>query len=214
MKWLYNSPILQTVVSTLLRGLILSDFWEYIGCFLLASSILWLSTDDSFAEHHKYLDHSINFISLRCHFLISTDSFSLHPLQIVDSLAESYWINRHMPKDRPDFVDKMVMSDPSVLLSRAKIWTCSLGWKDINGTGHLPYCLRPEGRETITESTLPVTYSPSKKSTESDISLLRLQMNSRKFSPSPSRVSQEKDTSLLTAFRKKEWTLYCIHNEK
>lgn len=64
--------------------------------------------------------------------------------------------------------------------------------------------LRPEGRETITESTLPVTYSHSKQSTESDISLLRLQMNSKKFSPSPSRESQEKDTSLLNAFRKKE----------
>ena len=32
-----------------------------------------------------------------------------------------------MPKDPPDFVDKMVMSDPIVLLSRAKIWACSIG---------------------------------------------------------------------------------------
>ena len=54
MKWLYYSPIPQTVVSTLPRGLIISDFWEYIGCFLLASSILLLSTDDSFAEHRRF----------------------------------------------------------------------------------------------------------------------------------------------------------------
>ena len=54
MKWLYYSPIPQTVVSTLPRGLILSDFWEYIGCFLLAPTILLPSTDDSFAEHRRF----------------------------------------------------------------------------------------------------------------------------------------------------------------
>ena len=107
---------------------IVDSFAEHRRFFCWAPTILLPRTDDSFAEHHKYLGQSINFISKRCHFLISTDSFSLHPLQIVDSLAESYWINRHMPKDRPDFVDKMVMSDPSVLLSRAKIWACSIGW--------------------------------------------------------------------------------------
>ena len=115
-------------VYWLLPFSIVDYFKKHRRFFCLESSILLESTDDSFAEHHEYLDQSINFISKRCHFLISTDSFSLHPLQIVDSLAESYWINRHMPKDPLDFVDKMVKSDPSVLLSRAKIWACSIGW--------------------------------------------------------------------------------------
>ena len=90
--------------STLPRGLILSDFWEYIDCFLLASSLLLKrivdsfalhrrffclestllleSTDDSFGKHREYLGQSINFISQRSLFLISTDSFSLHQLKL------------------------------------------------------------------------------------------------------------------------------------
>ena len=42
--------------------------------FRLESTILLESTDDSFGKHREYLGQSVNFISQRCLFLISTDS--------------------------------------------------------------------------------------------------------------------------------------------
>ena len=178
MKWLYYSPIPQTVVSTLPRGLILSDFWEYIGCFLLASSLLLLSTDDSFAEHrrffcwaptillpstddsfaehHKYLDHSINFISQRCHFLFQRTLFLF-----------INWNSRMLGKSRTESTDTC----QKTLLILLTKWSCRtrvfcwaaqrhglalLDERTSMGRG-ISLSLRPEGRETITESTLPVT---------------------------------------------------------
>ena len=38
--------------------------------FCLAPTILLLSTDDSFAEHREYLNHSINFIVRGCHIFV------------------------------------------------------------------------------------------------------------------------------------------------
>ena len=61
---------------------IVASFKKNRRFFCLESTLLLESTDDSFAEHHEYLGHSINFISQRSLFLISTDSFSLHQLKL------------------------------------------------------------------------------------------------------------------------------------
>ena len=60
---------------------IVASFKKNRRFFCRAPTILLESTDDSFAEHHEYLGQSINFISKRSHFLLSTDSFSLHQLK-------------------------------------------------------------------------------------------------------------------------------------
>ena len=101
--------------------------------FCLESTLLLESTDDSFGKHREYLGHSINFISPRSLFLISTDSFSLHQLKLQTAWQKSYWINRHLPQDPPViFVDKTVISDmlnSGDLLGRAKICACAIGWR-------------------------------------------------------------------------------------
>ena len=74
--------------STLPRGLILSDFWEYIDCFLLASSLLLKRIVDSFAMHRR-------FFCLESTLLLeSTD----------DSFGKQSWIlgpvnQLHFPKE-------------------------------------------------------------------------------------------------------------------
>ena len=55
---------------------IVASFKKNRRFFCLAPSILLPSTDDSFGKHHEYLGQSINFISQRSRFLLSTDSFS------------------------------------------------------------------------------------------------------------------------------------------
>ena len=72
------------------------SFAEHRRFFWKAPTILLPSTDDSFGKHRRfffiapttlfhstdeYLGQSINFISQRSLFLISTDSFSLHQLK-------------------------------------------------------------------------------------------------------------------------------------
>ena len=80
-------------VYWLLPFSIVDSFKKHRRFFCLESTILLESTDDSFAEHHEYLGQSINFISQRSLFLISTDSFSLHQLNQQTSATRSscFW---------------------------------------------------------------------------------------------------------------------------
>ena len=71
---------------------IVDSFAEHRRFFCLESTLLLESTDE-------YLGQSINFISQRSLFLISTDSFSLHSLQIVDSYKKP---NRRQTFEKKD----------------------------------------------------------------------------------------------------------------
>ena len=79
-------------VYWLLSLSIVDSFAEHRRFFCLESTLLLESTDE-------YLGQSINFISQRSLFLISTDSFSLHPLQIVDSYKKP---NRRQTFEKKD----------------------------------------------------------------------------------------------------------------
>ena len=170
MKWLYYSPIPQTVVSTLPRGLILSDFWEYIGCFLLASSILLLSTDDSFAEHRRFFCWAPTTLLLST---INTWTIQLtsFPQGVIFYFNRLFlfinWNSRMLGKSRTESTDTC----QKTLLILLTKWSCRtrvfcwavqryglalLDERTSMGRG-ISLSLRPEGRETITESTLPVT---------------------------------------------------------
>ena len=135
---------------------IVASFAEHRRFFCWAPTILLPSTDDSFAEHHKYLDHSINFISQRCHFLFQRTLFLF-----------INWNSRMLGKSRTESTDTC----QKTLLILLTKWSCRtrvfcwaaqrhglalLDERTSMGRG-ISLSLRPEGRGTITESTLPVT---------------------------------------------------------
>ena len=138
------------------------SFAEHRRFFCQEPTILLLSTDESFAEHHEYLGQSINFISQRSLFLISTDSFSLHQLNQQTAWQKSYWINRHRLQDPPAFVDKTVMPNSRVLLGHAKICACTVGEQALMRRSLSPDW-HPARKETIAGFTLSVTFRPTKK---------------------------------------------------
>ena len=150
MKWLYYSPIPQTVVSTLPRGLILSDFWEYIGCFLLAPTILLLSTINTWTIQLTSFPQGVIFYFNRLFLFIN-------------------WNSRMLGKSRTESTDTC----QKTLLILLTKWSCRtrvfcwaaqrhglalLDERRSMGRG-ISLSLRPEGRETITESQpyLPLT---------------------------------------------------------
>ena len=99
---------------------IVDSFAEHRRFFCWESTILLLSTDDSFVEHHEYLDQSINFISQRSLFLISTDSFFSSSTQIIDSLAEVI-LNQQTPANKTSLFLLTQRSYPTC-------WTLVIGW--------------------------------------------------------------------------------------
>ena len=76
-------------VYWLLPRSIVASFKKHRRFFCLAPSILLLSTDDSFAEHHEYLGQLVNFFLKR--YLLSC---KMESVRMIDSLlifTHGYW---------------------------------------------------------------------------------------------------------------------------